>query len=68
MYTTYYTEKTVDDYKDQEICTNVTKDNYVNVTYYHSRTKSYTTDYKWGTSANDTSLIKQGYKYTGVTK
>ena len=68
VYKTYYTEVTVDDYKEQKVCKNVTKDNYVDVTYYKSRTISYKPDYKWSTSANDTSFINQGYKYTGVTQ
>ena len=49
----------------------VTVDVYGNVTYYRYRTltkTSATTVYKWSTSSNDQSLIKAGYKYTGVTK
>ena len=56
-------------YKDETTVERVTgvKD----VTYYRYRTRSYTggtTDYKWSTSNNDTSLLNAGYKLTGKTR
>lgn len=60
-----YTEKKVPVYSTREIPI------YTNVTYYRSKTCTYTsggTYYKWSTSKNDTNLIKQGYKLTGNVK
>ena len=44
---------------------------YRKVTYYRYRTRQYisgTVSYKWGSSKNDSYLINQGYKLTGVTR
>ena len=49
----------------------ITEPKYINVTYYRYRDYYKTeaeTLIKWSKSSNDQTLIKQGYKYTGVSK
>ena len=49
----------------------ITEPKYINVTYYRYRDYHKTeaeTLIKWSKSSNDQTLIKQGYKYTGVSK
>lgn len=56
--------KTITEYKNETVKKTGTR----NVTEYRSKTITQTTDVKWSTNNNDTSLLNKGYKLTGVTK
>lgn len=68
-----YTTSVKDVYGDVEtpIMETKTSETYTNVTYYRYRTRTYTAgtkDTKWSNSANDQTLLNQGYKLTGNKK